>query len=378
LFVTSWLVFVIINPVATMLEAADTSLETLATAAWAIAFVAAYLRLVLHQPFRADVTAAERRIQAALLLVVTSLVLYVDLAFPSGFFWLFIYVIIPAGVLLPTRSAAWAVVAITVLAIGVEVARSEWAQVMAVPGIAIWGVSAVMLRRLMLTVDELRTAREERARLAVAEERLRFARDLHDLLGHSLSLITLKSELAGRLMRMPGDRAEAEIADIERVARRALREVREAVAGYRCPTLADELAGAREALAAAGIEPRIDAPDRLIPPGADGVLAWVVREGVTNVIRHSDADRCAIRVEREDGVARVSITDDGRGVPGAMATAPMGSGLAGIAERVAGSGGRVEAGPGDAGGFALRVTLPVDHESGVVVPTGEAGPAVPR
>lgn len=376
LFVTSWLVFVIINPVATMLEASHTQLGTLMSLAWAAVFLAAYLRLVLHKPFRINVSATERWSQIALLILLTGMVLYIDIAYPTGFFWLFIYVIIPAGVLLPPRAAAWSVVAITSLAIGVELARSEWAQAMAVPGIAIWGVSTIMLRRLIVTVEELRAAREELARLAVTEERLRFGRDLHDLLGHSLSLIAIKCELAGRLVQAQGEQAAAEIKDVEQVARRSLREVREAVTSYRQPTLGEELTGAREMLTAAGIPSRFDVTIGALPRSVDNVLAWAIREATTNVARHSNASACDIRLACGVGEVRVSVTDDGCGAAGAGYREAYGSGLAGVAERVASCGGWMMATPVADGGFSLEIGVPIvgnldlapelDHATAVV------------
>ena len=127
------------------------------------------------------------------------------------------------------------------------------------------------------------------------EERERFARDLHDLLGHSLSVIALKAELAGRLL--PDDAAErgGEVGELEQVARAALGEVRDAVSGYRQPTLDGELAGARMALSAAGIEADVQRVRGALDPDVEAVLAWAVREGATNVIRHSGARHCTLR-----------------------------------------------------------------------------------
>jgi two-component system sensor histidine kinase DesK len=211
--------------------------------------------------------------------------------------------------------------------------------------------------QLLTTVQELHAAREEIARLAVADERVRFGRDLHDLLGHSLSLIALKSELAGRLL--PGRPAEAsrEVADITDVSRRALGEVREAVSGYRRPTLGAELAGAREALAAAGIAVDADVPPAELPPDLEAVLAWTVREATTNVLRHAGARRVAIHVAADDERASVEVLDDGRGADGA--SVDDGSGLAGLAERVARARGRIEAAPRAEGGFRVAVSLPL-------------------
>ena len=148
----------------------------------------------------------------------------------------------------------------------------------------------------------LDTARKEIARLAVMTERLRIARDLHDLLGHNLSLIALKSELAKRLVNVAPERAIVEISDVENLARTTLQEVREAVSAFRQPTLKSELNAAQEILAAAGISYHFDGNDSIIdalPTTIEAVLSWTVREGVTNVIRHSRAHQCTIRVTRD-------------------------------------------------------------------------------
>jgi two-component system, NarL family, sensor histidine kinase DesK len=219
---------------------------------------------------------------------------------------------------------------------------------------AIVGFSVLGARLLIEANRQLSLAREQIARLAVGEERLRFARDLHDLIGHSLSVIALKSELAGRLIKDAPGVAAHEVEDIEKVSRDALREVREAVAGYRQPTLAAELAGAREALAAAGIELHVDQEHVPLPPTVEAVLAWTVREGVTNVMRHSQAKRCAIRINNRDGGVTVEVVDNGRG-----GTPEAGSGLHGLRERVLERGGSLTAEPLPHEGFRLRVTLPV-------------------
>ena len=216
------------------------------------------------------------------------------------------------------------------------------------------GFAAVAGRLLVEANQQLSQAREQIARLAVGEERLRFARDLHDLLGHSLSVIALKSELAGRLMKTTPGLAAHEVEDIENVARDALREVREAVTGYRQPTLSAELAGAREALTAAGMEFRAEQDHAGLPPVVEAVMAWAVREGVTNVMRHSQAKRCSVRISANDGHATVEVVDNGRG-----GAPEMGSGLRGLNERVLERGGTLTAAPLPHEGFRLRVTLPL-------------------
>ena len=204
-------------------------------------------------------------------------------------------------------------------------------------------------------VATLRQTRAELARVAVAEERLRIARDLHDLLGHSLSLITLKAELSRRMIATDVVSATREMTELEAVARQSLSDVRAAVAGYRQPKLISELGSARQLLTAAGLECQITRPDDLcLPADMDTVLAWTVREGVTNVVRHACATSAAIRITTGRDAVVVEITDNGRGHgPG-----PAGSGLAGLAERVRHLGGSLIAGPAPSAGFRLQVTLP--------------------
>ena len=153
------------------------------------------------------------------------------------------------------------------------------------------------------------------------EERNRFARDLHDILGHSLTVVAIKAELAGRLARVAPERAEAEIADVERIAREALADVRAAAAGYREVTLASELASARTALTAAGIQADLPANVADIPPWQQQVFGWAIREGVTNVVRHSGATCCSIRVAGPE----IEITDDGCGPAGRCRATGLGA-----------------------------------------------------
>jgi two-component system sensor histidine kinase DesK len=215
--------------------------------------------------------------------------------------------------------------------------------------------------------QELNEARAELALSAVEAERARFARDLHDLLGHSLSVIAIKAELAGRLMSIDPERAAAEVADVEGVARESLREVREAVSGYRQPTLEKELEGARVALSAAGIEAEFERTPVTLDPDVEAVLAWAVREGATNVIRHSGARHCFVTVKTGLADAAVEVVDDGGGpyesVSGERAAAGAGNaghGIAGLSERAEQLRGRIEAGRlPDGHGFRLAVSIPV-------------------
>ncbi len=218
-------------------------------------------------------------------------------------------------------------------------------------------------RRVEL-VNKLRETRAELARMAVADERLRIARDLHDLLGHSLSLITLKAELAGRLLDADPERAAREVADLESVARRSLGEVRAAVTSYRQPRLTAELAAARHMLAAAGMDCRVIAPASIeLPPTADALLAWTVREGATNVVRHSGARTVTITVRVTADEASAEIADDGVGPAWDADPRPVeqhGSGLSGLTERARAAGAEISMGEGPGGkGFRLLVRVPV-------------------
>jgi len=204
--------------------------------------------------------------------------------------------------------------------------------------------------------DQLAVLYDQLETRAADEERLRLARDLHDLLGHGLSLITIKSQLARRLFAA-GDsvRAANEVADIERVARESLQDVRHAVDGYRQPTFTSEIAGARAALTAAGIDSTIDVSPDSLPTAVDATLAWAVRESVTNVIRHSGAAACSIRLTRKTSEANLEITDNG----GASPLSVPGNGLRGLQERAAARGGHADAGPLPAGGFRVHVSVPL-------------------
>ncbi|WP_433411684.1 sensor histidine kinase [Microtetraspora malaysiensis] len=223
------------------------------------------------------------------------------------------------------------------------------------------GLIPAMIVRLWEAIRELQRTREELARAAVTEERLRFSRDLHDLLGHTLSVIVVKAEAVRRLAPRDVDAAVEQATDIERIGRQALTEVRAAVTGYRGRGLAAELDSARTALADAGIGLTIRTASFGLPPEVDALLGWAVREGVTNVIRHSGATRCEIELEQvTDGGMELRISDDGGGrspAPGREPGARQGNGLAGLRERVRAAGGRLSTGSAPSGGFRLQVML---------------------
>ncbi|GAB3207117.1 sensor histidine kinase [Marinactinospora thermotolerans] len=211
-------------------------------------------------------------------------------------------------------------------------------------------------------IGEAYAARDAQARLAVTEERLRFARDMHDLIGHSLSGIAVKSELAARLAERDPARAAAEMRSVQQVAREALREVRAAVSGYRDVDLAEEIASVRAVLVAAGTQVTVTGEDVTLPAELRALAAWVVREGVTNVLRHSSARRCDIALRREGRVVVVEVHDDGAQVDGERLLR-RGNGLTGLTERVAAVGGALSASPTGERGFLLRAVLPLPAAS---------------
>jgi two-component system sensor histidine kinase DesK len=245
------------------------------------------------------------------------------------------------------------------LLVGLYVGSDDWSLVLVV---LLLGFAMMGVKRLVRTTVELRKARATVAQLAANEERLRLARDLHDLLGHSLSLITLKSELAGRMLPDHPDRAARQVADIEQVSRQALVDVRAAVSGYRRTRLSAELAGAQVALTAAEVTPDVPADPDLtdltdVPEESETALAWALREAVTNVVRHSGATRCTIELLRRqtlDGpVLELSVEDNGSGGSGKG----PGNGLTGLTERLQKAGGTLEAGVTKRG-FRLVARVP--------------------
>lgn len=199
---------------------------------------------------------------------------------------------------------------------------------------------------------KLRLAHDEVERLAQLAERERIARDLHDVLGHTLSVIVLKSELAQKLFGRDEARARQELADIERISRQGLADVREAITGYRATGLAAEIERVRGALAAAGISATVDARPVPLAAAQETALSLALREATTNVIRHAGAASCHIRFSAEEGSVAMEVRDDGRG-----GEAPFGNGLSGMRERVQALGGVLRRESED--GTRLLITLPL-------------------
>jgi two-component system, NarL family, sensor histidine kinase DesK len=342
-----WLLFQLF-PIADLVsEPRSLPARILAGAALAV-FTVAYL-IVFGRAFARGCPPAYRELAVVA-------VLGVGLAVTLGTSWagLMIYVSAAVAVTLPERWVWPAVLAATAVCAGVVAADDLLGDVFILPLMCVLTAFALRGTRYLVSVNaELMEAREELARSAVAEERMRFARDLHDLLGHSLSLIALKSELAGRLAERDPARARQEMADVEAAARRSLAEVRDAVSGYRQVSLAQALAEARFALSAAGISLRVPEPGQPLPEAVDAVLGWVVREATTNVLRHSGARSVTVDLRSAGDGVTLTVTDDGRGGAGAR-----GTGLAGLAERVEALGGRLETGAADGRGFRLTAVVP--------------------
>jgi two-component system, NarL family, sensor histidine kinase DesK len=366
-----WLTFIVF-PLVNAFGKKGTTLEDILVIAGAASFVGCYVVLVVH--WRGTPRTPMPLLIFALMLAISSALTIWQ---ASGWGFLFTYCATCAA--LVGSAGFWGVVACTVLAGGcTAIGGADGGTVIGyVASSAGVGMLMLVMRDLRVRNLELNEARAELANMAVAEERERFARDLHDLLGHSLSVIALKAELAGRLLADAPTEAAREVSELEQVARTALGEVREAVSGYRQPTLDGELAGARMALSAAGIEANVQESHVALDPPVEAVLAWAVREGATNVIRHSGARHCTLRITTSLTDAGAEVIDDGRGA------AANGNGAGGVPGG-GGGGGGVPDGAGVPGGAGVRGAAGVPGGAGVPgaagVPGGTGvpgGPGVP-
>ena len=258
-----------------------------------------------------------------------------------------VYLSVACVLVLPFRVAAPVAVALTIGTLGLGVVDGWGSQVDTAFATMAASVAVFVLRAVVNRNLDLVDAQVETARLAVDNERTRFARDLHDILGHTLTVITVKAELAQKLLAVDVDRARAEIADLERLSREAQGDVRRSVEGYREITLSGELARAGVALRAAEIQAELLGETDDVPTDLRELFAWTVREGVTNVIRHSGATRCEVRLCAD----RAEVLDNG-----SATAAPLGqgSGLAGLRERAADVGATVVTRELDPG-FSLAV-----------------------
>ena len=269
----------------------------------------------------------------------------------AGAFW--IYGAALMGNLRPPRRAA--------IALAAQVAAGAAAT--ALLGMPPWFVMSALISALVGAVTiqaavnddrnaKLRLAQEEVERLAKVAERERIARDLHDLLGHTLSVIVLKSELARKLVGRDAARATQEIEEVERIAREGLAEVRTAITGYRSSGVQAEMAHVRKALADAGIDATVEADPVKLDPAQDTALSLALREAATNVIRHAGATSCHIRFCAQDGSVLMEVEDNGRG-----GNAPFGHGLTGMRERIQALGGVLQRDTDH--GTRLHIRLPL-------------------
>jgi two-component system sensor histidine kinase DesK len=229
--------------------------------------------------------------------------------------------------------------------------------------IVLAGLGMNAVRRLIAVNADLHATRAELADLAVAADRERLARELHDLLARTLSLIAVKAELASRLSARGDAGAAGELSDVQRLARQAVRDVREAVSGTVSPSLEAEISAAESALRAAGIRASVQRTGAQVDPAYESTLAWAVREAVTNVVKHSGARTCCIRLKVIAGSTTLEVEDDGQG----SILDGEGTGLNGLADRVHTLGGTLEVRPREEHGFSVRVSL------GAVLPRSTNG-----
>ncbi|MGY2874318.1 two-component system, NarL family, sensor histidine kinase DesK [Marmoricola sp. URHA0025 HA25] len=351
IFAAIWL-FYLLNPLEAGWEKRDTAagwVGIVATVLFAGIYLGAFLLLRFRRPigtpFRATPTTAAG---VAAIAVEIALAVVICLAVGQKGSATAVYIAVLSMICLNARWAWLVTLVVAAAAYGSTVVLPGWEEDrgllfgILVAGLAIWGISQAINRNI-----EVLAVREENARLALEDERNRFARDLHDILGHSLTVITVKAELAQKLFDVDPERARAEVTDLERLSRDALADVRRAVEGYRELTLPGELARARTALEAAEIEAHLPNSTDDVPTDLRELFAWTIREGVTNVVRHSDARTCTVVMTPSS----VEVADDGRG-PGAATVS--GHGLIGLRERAAAVGAAVVTAPLDPG-FSLRV-----------------------
>lgn len=316
---------------------------------WTLHIVASLLFLVLY--FRSFWVRGRELMLIAALTVLMAVMLW-PLSHGAGCF--FIYAAAMAAQLEPSRRPISIILAMALLAIieaiflQRDIVSSSWPAVFT---LIVGGIN-VHYAQVGRANARLRIARDEIEHLAKVAERERIARDLHDVLGHTLSLVILKSELASKLAERDVERAREEIRDVERIAREALAEVRSAVIGYRSGGLNAELQHAQSALGSAGVMLESTPPKTQLPPAHEAVLCLALREAVTNIVRHAGARHCRVSIEVVNEVCTLTISDDGRG-----GNAPFGSGLTGMRERVEVLGGKLTR--DGRRGTTLTVTLPL-------------------
>jgi two-component system sensor histidine kinase DesK len=349
LFALVWL-FYLLNPLEAAWKQRDTVsgwVGIVATITFAVVYAAMFIvmraRRKAGTPFRATMSLGAG---FAIVAVEVLLGVVVCVAIGQSGTATAVYLAVTSMMCLPTRWAWATTVAIAAVTYGATLTVDGWTEDrgllfgILVAGLAIWGISQAIRGNV-----EVLSVREENARLELEDQRNRFARDLHDILGHSLTVITVKAELAQKLIGVDPERAKAEVADLERLSRDALADVRRAVEGYRELTLPGELARARMALAAAEIEADLPNSTEEVPGEVRDLFAWTIREGITNVIRHSNARTCTVLLTPRS----VEILDDGRGPDKSV----PGNGLVGLRERASAVGASIVTAPLQPG-FSLK------------------------
>lgn len=265
----------------------------------------------------------------------------------------FIYAAAQAGFIGETQLAVWLVLTLEAIFGAIiwifHVPLGEWASITFLIGAI--GMMNIHHAKRLIANARLRLAHEEIEHLAKTAERERIARDLHDVLGHTLSVIILKSELASRLADKEPQRAVQEIRDVERISREALAEVRRALKGYRAAGLDAEIAQARATLETAGVKVQASSNRLDLSPAQEGVLALVIREAVTNILRHSQATECSLRLMQANGTCTLEVADNGCG-----SSDLEGEGIKGMRQRVVTLGGSLQRKTSP--GTTLTITLP--------------------
>lgn len=339
-----WLIYLPFFFVGPIFKPHRSAVEWIATAAGTVVFLFLYFR-------------GYRVIGRDLYIVIAGITLLALVFYPfnPGAGTLFVYAAAFAGHANSGRAAFRTIFLIEVALIAESLAfRIPWyASVWPVVFAALIGAVNGHYSSVHRSNQKLRVAQEEIERLAKVAERERIARDLHDVLGHTLSLIILKSELASKLADRDPQRARDEIRDVERISREALGEVRQAISGYRKNNLAEEVEGAKEMLRAAQIECTADIASIPLAPSQEAIVSLAVREAVTNVVRHSGAAHCTIRLVRADSEMRLTIADDGQ-----SSGDREGLGLTGMRERIAALGGNLAR--DTSRGTLLTIVLPID------------------
>lgn len=366
-----YLVFLIFQPI---FDPTTTSVTWLLTGAMVVVFLPLYLWTFSRTSTEPYLWSRERKRPGAVLGIVgMSLLGLVSIPINGGATTFLIYAGAASGSLAPRRRAVTAVGAVMVIVIVAAFVSGIPYPVVLAPFapalllVPMFGLTTLFQRERARADARLAMAQDEIERLAAIAERERIARDLHDLLGHTLSTITLKSELAHRLALADPERAAAEMREVERISRGALSEVRSAVTGYRARGLQGELANAKLALEAGEVAFDYYAEPLDLPPERESVLALALREAVTNVLRHAGAERCTVRLRRLGDHAEMTVEDDGVG-----GAAVADGGLAGMRARLQALGGTLQV--TDDRGTRLRVALPLEGaRSRAEAPAGKLG-----